>query len=165
MESSKSEMVAIVNSFTEDELRQILDMERELFPETLRDDNYEKEMGEGKFAVIAYCPEEKIAGYIFVVPHDEAHAKLSEADPLMPKTPGALYIESIAVRSDMQGRGYFSKLMKKLLGETKEQTITMHARVQNNSSVGMKKYGAVHLHSVENWFNSGERFDYLVIRR
>jgi ribosomal protein S18 acetylase RimI-like enzyme len=163
MDQSKANIVAKVNILTDEELRQIIEMEHELFPENLRDFHYEKEIAEGKFAVIAYCPEGKVAGYIFSVPHHDAHARLKDADLRMEDMPDALYIESIAIRNDLQGRGYFGKLMKKFLEETGERTITMHARVCNNCSVGMQKYGAERSHSVENWFDSGEKFDYLVI--
>jgi ribosomal protein S18 acetylase RimI-like enzyme len=160
---SNAGRVSVVTSLTDDELRQIFAMERELFPEFLQDDTYDKEL-KGKVAVVAYCPEGRFAGYIFSVPHHEAQAELRHIDPRMPTEPDALYIESIAIRSDLQSRGYFSKLIKKLLERSNGRPITMHARVCNNCSVGMQKYGAIHVHSVEDWFGSGERFDYLVIR-
>ncbi|MFA5831395.1 MAG: GNAT family N-acetyltransferase [Candidatus Paceibacterota bacterium] len=163
MEQSKANIITATTSLTDEELRQIIEMEHELFSENLRDFHYEKEIAEGKVAVVAYCPEGKVAGYIFSVPHHDAHERLKEADPRMEDIPSALYIESIAIRSDLQGRGYFGKLMKKFLEETGGRTITMHARVCNNCSVGMQKHGAAHVHSVENWFDSGERFDYLII--
>ena len=83
----------------------------------------------------------------------------------MPHHESAFYIESIAVRNDLQGCGYFSKLMKKFLEEAGDCAITMHARVSNNCSLGMQKHGAIHIHSVENWFGSGETFHYLVIQK
>ncbi|MCX6739495.1 MAG: GNAT family N-acetyltransferase [Candidatus Parcubacteria bacterium] len=163
-QNSKADMVAIVNSLTDEELRGILEMERELFPESLQDFSYEKEMSAGKTAVVAYCPEGKVAGYIFAVPHCEAHAHLKDIDPNMPEVSDAHYIESIAIRSDLQGKGYFGKLMTKLKEATEGRPITMHARVCNNCSVAMQKHGAVHSHTVPNWFDSGEDFDYLEIK-
>ena len=157
--------VRAVNSFTDEELHQIIEMEHELFPVGLQDFSYEKEIPKGNVAVVAYCPEGKVAGYVFAVPHHEAHAQFRSVDPLMPEAMDAHYIQSIAIRRDLQGRGYFGKLMKKFLEETNGRAITMHARVSNNCSVGMQKHGATHVHSVENWFDSGEKFDYLIIEK
>ncbi|MCX6736055.1 MAG: GNAT family N-acetyltransferase [Candidatus Parcubacteria bacterium] len=156
-------LVAVVNSLTDEELREILEMERELFPESLQDFSYEKEIPKGKTAVVAYGPEGKVAGYIFAVPHHEAHSQLKDIDSNMPEASDAHYIESIAIRSDLQGKGYFGKLMRKFKEATEGRTITMHARVCNNCSAAMQKHGAVHSHTVPNWFDSGEEFDYLTI--
>lgn len=159
---TKANIVTKVSSLTDEELRQIMEMERELFPEGLQD-NYEKEIKDGHIGIIAYGPEGVVAGYIFSIPHHEAYARLKDYDLKMPEAHDAHYIESIAIRKDLQGRGYFSKLMKKFLEVAGDRTIAMHARVYNNCSAGMKKHGAEHKHTVSNWFETGEDFDYLVI--
>lgn len=161
--SKKGGNAVSVSALADEELRQILEMERELFPVSLQDE-YEKEIKGGRIAVLAYDPEGKIAGYVFSVPHHEAHARLNTADPEMPQISDAHYIESIAVRSDLQGKGYFSKLMQKFLEMAGDRPIAMHARVSNNCSIGMQKHGAVRSHAVPNWFDSGEEFDYLEIK-
>jgi len=163
-ESTKANIVTKVSSLTDEELSQILKMERELFPEGLQDD-YDKEVKDDRIAVLAYCPHGKVAGYIFSIPHHEAHVRLKDHDLKMSEVHDAHYIESIAIRKDLQGQGYFSKLMKKFLEVVGDRTITMHARVYNNCSAGMKKHGAEHQHTISNWFGTGEDFDYLVINR
>jgi ribosomal protein S18 acetylase RimI-like enzyme len=160
----KADTITSVQFIDDEDFRQIMDMERELFPEALWDcENYEQKMEGGKITIIAYAPDGKVAGYIFAVPHGEAYDDLKEVDSRMSPMQNAIYLESIAIRSEYQGRGYFSKLVKKLIEEVSGRPITMHARVSNNCSVGMQKQGAVLDHSVENWFDSGERFDYLII--
>ncbi len=157
-------MVVSVNSLTDEELCQILEMERELFPDGLQD-SYEKEIQKDRVAVLAYCPEGKVAGYVFSIPHSEAYSRLNEADPQMLEMSNAQYIESVAIRKDLQGRGYFSKLMKTFLKEVEGSVVTMHARICNNCSSGMQKHGAQHKHTVSNWFETGEDFDFLVMEK
>jgi len=126
----KSDIVAVVESLTDDELRQILALERELFPESLQDIDYEKDLKD-TLAVLAYDPDGNVAGYVICVPHEAVYGEFLGFDPLMPESSGALYLESIAIRRDLQGYGYFSKLVRKLIEAANGRAITMHARVSN----------------------------------
>ena len=166
-DSDEKVLVRLANSLTDEELEQVAALERELFPENLRDD---LEFIRASFGhpetvtVIAYCPEGRVAGYISSLPHNDVSDALKAHDPEFSGNSDALYLQSIAVRPDLQGQGYFSKLMKKFLEGAGERTVTMHARISNNCSVGMQKYGAEYVRSVSDWFGTGEVFDYLEIR-
>jgi len=162
----KANTIEFINDIADEVLAEIIALEKILFPEPLQTEPERiKEiiMNPETISVIAYCDRGKVAGYIASRHHHEAYEDLKDADTSFSLEPGALYLEAIAIRPDLQGKGYFGKLMTKFLEGVGGKPITMHARVVNNCSLGMQKYGARFERSVEDWQGSGESFDYLVI--
>lgn len=162
----KANTIERIGGLDEGLLRQIVEMENKLFPERLRTSE-EKikatfEMP-GTVNIIAYCDKGKVAGYISSVLHNDALSWLKDLDPELEDMPGALYLDSIAIRHDLQGKGYFSKLLNAFLKYTEGRPVTMHARIINNCSLGMQKHGARFVRNVDDWCGSGEPFDFLIL--
>lgn len=141
-------------------------MERENFHELLQlpeEDLRKSLLRHGAVATIAYDEKGEVAGSLlaslFV---DEIEELKNEADPDIEDIPGALHIYSIAVRADLRGKGYFSKLIKKFREEHPGKHITAHANTVNNCSIGMQKHGARFVRRIDNWYGTKEPFDYLI---
>jgi len=116
--------------------------------------------------IVSYTPENDIAGYAYLRPYVECYEELKGHDNKMiiKGMKNALYLDSIAIKKEFHGKGYFSLLVKKMRTEAELNPIIMHARTTNNCSLGMKHRGATKHHSVDNWFGSGEKFDYLILK-
>jgi GNAT superfamily N-acetyltransferase len=156
----------IVEEITEDLICEITALEHSLFHESFHTSEAEihEAMHEpSAITVAAYDDEGKLAGYLLAIDLKEEADDLRESvDPKVEDIPGALYIHSIGIRQDMQGKGYFSKLVKKYLEQYPDKTTALHASTANSCSAGMQKYGARFIHRVENWYDTGEPYDYLL---
>jgi len=162
---SKSNQILIEKDITEDLVREIAIMERENFHEVfhicheeLRDTLHEP----SAINVIAYDENEHIAGYLLAMDFSEEFEDLKSADPGIEDIPGAIYLHSIVVRQDMRGKGVFGKLIKTFRDYCPDKTVALHASTKNASSAGFQKYGARFIRTVENWYGTGEAFDYLI---
>lgn len=113
-------------------------------------------------SVIAYDETGRVGGYLLSVDLKEEIKELKEADTEIQDIPNALYLNNIVVRPDMRGKGIFSRMVQKFLNAFPDRTIALHASTANNSSVGMQKNGARFIRRIENWYGSGEPFDYLI---
>ena len=163
---SKANQIIIEKEISEELVKEIGKMERENFHEVfhicheeLREVLHEP----SAINIIAYDENERIAGYLLAIDFSEEFDDLQkDADPLIEDIPGALYLHSIVVRSDMRGKGIFGKLIKKFRETYPDKIVGLHAHTGNASSVGFQKYGAKFIRRVENWYGTGEAFDYLI---
>lgn len=166
MDEQQKDTVVRVEKLPDEVFAELVKMEEELFPEHLRADEEEiRELFEDpeNVHIIAFDPEGRVAGYILSEKHNKVREELKDADPNMEEIGDALYLSSIAIKSEHQGKGYFSKLMKKFLEHRGGKPVSMHSRTSNESHKKMQKYGATSIRSIEDWHGSGEPFDYLII--
>jgi ribosomal protein S18 acetylase RimI-like enzyme len=165
MNEENYDNVEVLNELPDDVLEQIVGMEGELFPEALRwnEDEFRTTLSSPTPKVVAYDENGRVIGYIISQKHNDAYGELKEDDPDMEDIPDAVYLSSIGIHPEHQGKGYFSKLVKKFIDAVGGKHVTAHARVVNNCSLGLQKHGAKFMHSVDDWSGSGETFDYLII--
>ncbi|MCK9352177.1 MAG: GNAT family N-acetyltransferase [Candidatus Paceibacterota bacterium] len=162
---SKANQTIIEKDISEDLIKEIAKMESEVFHESLAWEEQEMHKAlhhPSAINILSYDEEERIAGYLMTIDLAEEIDELREADPDIEQIPGALYLNNVVVRPDMQGKGYFGKLLKKFLETFPDRTVVLHANTKNNSSVGFQKYGAKFIRKIDNWYGTGEPFDYLM---
>jgi GNAT superfamily N-acetyltransferase len=163
---SKANQIIMEKDITEDLVHEIGNMERENFHEVFHichEEMRDTLIQPSAINIIAYDEEEHIAGYLLVVDFSEEYDDLrNDADPLIENIPDALYLHSIVVRHDMRGKGIFGKLIKTFREKYPDKIVALHAHANNPSSVGFQKYGAKFIRRVENWYGTGEAYDYLL---
>jgi GNAT superfamily N-acetyltransferase len=162
----KANQTVIEKNITEEIIREIMATESGVFHDSLawEEDELRRSLFEpSAVTVIAYDEDGRIAGYLMAMDFSQEIDELrADADPEIEDISDALYINNIVIRPDAQGKGYFGKLVKKILETFPERAISLHASTANNCSAGMQKYGARFIRRVEDWYGSGEPFDYLI---
>ncbi len=160
----------------------IWSMEQDLFPGNIQADDREEvkenlESSDG-ITILAHNESGEFVGYISSEPYEEAFKILSgeDGDPGMDKPEEVaekmgktIYLESTAVL--VPRKGTLSSMMEKFIQEARGRDYThiiMHARTTNGCSHVMtdeEKLGIKVLTTrpVENWWKTGETYDYLVI--
>ena len=154
--------------FTEEELRQIYQVEILAFPKTMQEspDSLREILANPLGIHIVLKKREEIIGYLTALPYNEALEYLGPHDPRLRPDSSALYLESIAVVPQERQSGNFSRLFRQLVYEAQNywyqeyQKIVTHARVKILSPI-MGKYGARRLYTVQNWYGFGEPFDFV----
>jgi GNAT superfamily N-acetyltransferase len=166
---SKANQIIIEKDITEDIVREIRQMEIDNFHEVFHlchEDMRDTLLEPSAINIIAYDDNEHIAGYLLVVDFSVEYDDLrNDADPLIEDIPDALYLHSIVVRHDMRGKGLFGKLIKLFRETYPDKIVALHASTSNASSAGFQKYGAKFIRTVENWYGTGEAFDYLLFEK
>lgn len=165
----KANQTVVEKKVSEETIREIIAMESGVFHDALvwEEDELRRSLFEPSAAtVIAYDEDSRIAGYLMAMDFSREIDELrADADPEIEDIPRALYINNIVIRPDAQGKGYFGKLVKKFLETFPNRAISLHASTANNCSAGMQKYGARFIRRVEDWYGTGEPFDYLVFEQ
>jgi|GEM_PF-6218440 len=157
--------IEVMNDLPPEVAEQIIGMEEMLFPEALRwdEEEFRNTLNSSTPKVVAYDENGNVIGYIISEKHNDILDELRKADPDIEEISDAVHLASIGIHPEHQGKGYFSKLMKKFLEHVGSRHVTAHARSANNSSIGFQKHGGVVVHSVPDWYGSGETFDYIII--
>ncbi len=162
---NKANQIILEKELEENLIHEIAVLESEVFHKSLAWEESELRHILGMsdtISVIAYDENARIAGYLLAVNLSDEIEELKEADPEILEIPNALYLNNIVVRPDTRGKGIFSLMVQKFLNAVPDKTIALHASTANSSSVGMQKNGARFVRRIENWYGSGEPFDYLI---
>ena len=108
-----------------------------------------------------------IIGYMTALPEDESYSLSKGGDPLVIPTSENMYIEAMVIDPAYRGLKPFFMLTKQMIASAKEGgyvNISTHARTTNGfSEIIQKKFGGVFQRAVDNYFDTGETFDYLLI--
>lgn len=116
--------------------------------------------------VIARTTEDLIAGYLLAIPQDRVCAELRPWDPAMAENPRTLYIDLIQTLPGRRQTVGVKSLMAGLCREAGERgfdRLSAHVRTTTGLSRVMQRMmmGCCCLRRLDNWFDSGESFDYL----
>jgi len=158
-----------MSEFSENELKEILEVERACFPPQMQadlEDLRESLLQKKGIKIILREKEGKILGYLSSKPQDIAWKELKGWDKEFKPDKKTLYIESIAIKPEARGLKSLLKILKELKKEVKKEKyekISCYARVQNGFSVFLQKRGVKKLRRIKNWQNFEEPFDYLEI--
>ena len=142
-------------------------LETSVFPEYMQEDEEElEEIFEDKDSIGLLLEEnKKPIGYAVALPLENCEVYDIESDPQF-ENYNTLYLESIAVLPEYQGKGCGSKLfngLSKIAKEKGYKRITLHARKENGfSKIIQGKNGRV-LETYEEWLGD-EEFDYLELK-
>jgi hypothetical protein len=110
--------------------------------------------------------DQRILGYASFLPEKEAKEYLDNREVFLDESD--LYFSELAIDPNAKlGVKGFQDLFRKSILVSKEKgykRLTMHARTINNlSNIIQYRYKANYVRSEENFFGSGEKFDYLFI--
>ena len=116
--------------------------------------------------VIARTPAGLIAGYLLAIPLDRVLAELRQHDPALQGNPRILYIDLIQT---LPGRRQTVGLKSLMAGVCREagargfDRLSAHVRTTTGLSRVMQRVmmGCCCLRRLDNWYDSGESFDYL----
>jgi hypothetical protein len=165
-----SPIAEILNSPDEKEVKEIKAIDTVVFPPemTISEDVVDAFLNNPKSALsVLRMPDGSIAGYMVADPLEEAFEDLKEHDPDMKMLSNAAYIESMAILPGYRSFRNMRTLYDCFLQSAKNKgykTLTMHARTTTGlSDFLQKRAGAKLKRRLENWYDFGEAFDYLVI--
>jgi ribosomal protein S18 acetylase RimI-like enzyme len=91
---------------------------------------------------IMLSDNDKKAGFLFAIPHNDAVVELKDHDLLMKEDSGAYYIENVAILPAYRRKGAFGKMIAALREELRKRDIfriSLHARVHNSLSKNIQK--------------------------
>ncbi len=103
--------VNVLEAVSEQEVQDIIDIDRKIFPTMPVAEEEIRETLESKgIQILLKDAESRTVGYIISLPHDEAYEFLSEIDTDLVKETGGLYIESIGILPELRKtRRYLEK--------------------------------------------------------
>lgn len=169
-EKKSTTKIEAISGYSEEILGQVLDIERESFPEEIQSSPENlKEILENSDGIhlLARDKDEKVVGALLSLRQSQEYEFLKDYDPDFANDENSLYVESIAIKPKSRSIEVANGLFKTLVEQAKERhfkKITMHARVSNGlSDVLQKRCGAKFFKRIENWYGFGEPFDYLEI--
>jgi hypothetical protein len=121
---------------------------------------------ESAYVLCVVDSNKKILGYASFLPEQQAQEYLDGRKVF--NEPENLYFSELAINPKAKlGLKGFQTLFQKSISVAKEKgygKLTMHARVKNGlSNIIQKRYKAEFVRVEENFYNSGESFDYLFI--
>lgn len=107
-----------------------------------------------------------LAGYLLALPHQSVWEELHRWDPEFQKEPTGLYVDIIQTLPGHRQFAGFMGLVTGLCDEARrrgESRIAMHVRTCNGLNRLTRKLfpQSRSLRRIENWFDSGEAFDYI----
>ncbi len=116
--------------------------------------------------VIARTPEGLIAGYLLAIPQDRVCAELRPWDPAMPGSPQNLYIDLIQTLPGRRQTAGLKSLLGGLCREAQRRgfdRLSAHVRTTTGLSSVIQRLmlDCIFLRRLDNWYDSGESFDYL----
>jgi ribosomal protein S18 acetylase RimI-like enzyme len=122
--------------------------------------------GEQHINVLLKSRDGNVTGYLLAIPHSHVFGELCQWDPDLHDDPERMYLDIIQILPEQRGNNLGLYLIQKTCEEAEKRKIfklSMHAR----STTGWAKYllrifAEIRLlRRVENWYGSGEPFDYL----
>ena len=123
-------------------------------------------LGERHINVLLKSREGKVTGYLLGIPHSHVFEELRQWDPDLQDDAERMYLDIIQILPEQRGNNLGLYLIQKTCEEAEKRKIfklSMHAR----STTGWARYllrifsEIRFLRRIENWYGSGEPFDYL----
>ncbi len=162
----------VVEKFDEKDIQDILQLEKECFPEDWQYPDartYYEEMIKDKNNInIFLCEGDKSVGYILAKKHNKAVEELSKYDTELKEDKDKLYIETIQILPEFQGKGGAKKLLVAVCEEATKRGIgkfSIHARTKNNFNAKIKKiFGRtiMYVRKIVKWKPGGdEPYEYI----
>lgn len=123
-------------------------------------------LAEGSINIVLHSAAGKIAGHLLAFPQSSVYEELRQWDPAMRDDPGGLYLDLIQVHPRQRKRGAATRLFRLMALEAGKKgyaKLSMHARKTNRMDERIRKLfpGAHFLRTIENWFDTGEPFEYI----
>ena len=168
--SHGSEMgVEIVTKSSETVISQIINLGKATYPISSNGDKhsfYSDDLNNRNYINLVLKREGTIVGYLLAYPQNEACLNLINWDPRMSRNQGMYYIDTVQTMPDERNSGGFLMLLYRLFEELRRRDIfeiSAHLRQSNGLNRKILKLfpTARYLHTIENFMNTGEAYDYM----
>lgn len=121
---------------------------------------------QGSINVVLRDADQAVAGYLLALPQSCVHAELRQWDPQLEPHPEGLYLDIVQTLPGHRQANGFVKLLAGVCAEAERRgrnRLSMHARASNGVSRLAQKLLTESrcLRRIENWYASGEPFDYI----
>lgn len=116
--------------------------------------------------VVVRTSQGSLLGYLLALPQTEVCEELRQWDPQMRDNPTGMYIDIIQTHPGSRQFSGFMGLASGVCQETRrrgQQRLSMHVRTSNGLYQVVRKLlpDSRSLRRIENWYSSGEPFDYI----
>jgi hypothetical protein len=120
----------------------------------------------GSINVILRSADRAVTGYLLALPQSSVWAELRQWDPQLEPDPEGLYVDIVQTLPGQRQANGFVKLVAGVCAEAERRgrrRLSMHARAGNGVSRLTQKLLTESrcLRRIENWYDSGEPFDYI----
>lgn len=161
--------VDIVTESSEAVINQIIELGKATYPVFSNGDKhsfYSDDLNNRNYINLVLKREGRIVGYLLAYPQDEACVNLRNWDPRMSAESGMYYIDTVQTMPDERNSGGFLILLYRLFEELRRRNISgisAHLRRSNGLNWKILKLfpTARYLHTIENFMNTGEAYDYI----
>lgn len=172
IEQKRDISLFIANEFSEENLQNVLKMEKKCFSESWQFDDaeqYFKEMLENKENINIFLKQgAEVVGYILAKPHNDMVDDLVDDDKDLMKKDNFYYIETIEIIPEARGIGGASRLLLGICDEAGKRNVknfSIHARTVNGFSEKLKKIfdkKITLVRKIENWKHAdNEPYEYI----
>jgi GNAT superfamily N-acetyltransferase len=159
-------------------VKNILFLEKKCFPkEWLYDDAieyYEEQIKYSKNINLLIKSDNKIVGYLLAKPLESSFEELKKEDNKLLKLKDTFYIDTVEILPKYQGKGFYKKILKKLILISKKRKIKkicLHARLLNNTSEKTKdvfiesRAKLIGCRKINRWFYGGnEPYEFICFK-
>ena len=162
----------IVSGYNQQLIRGLLAIQQSAFPQQMQFKEpqlyYREALSDRRnINVVIRSPQGALLGYLLALPQTEVCEELRQWDPQMQRDPAAMYIDIIQTHPDDRLITGFLGLVSRVCQETLRRghkRLSMHVRTSNGLNKVTRKIfpDSRSLRRIENWYSSGEPFDYIV---
>jgi len=161
--------VEIVTESSETVINQIISLGKAAYPIFSSGDKhsfYNDDLNNSNHINLVLKREGIIVGYLLAYPQDEACENLRDWDPRIPRGNSMYYVDTVQTMPDERNSGGFLILLYRLFEELRRRgvsEISGHLRQSNGFNRKIQKLfpDVRYLHTVENFMNTGETYDYM----
>lgn len=160
----------VVSLASPENIAGIADLQKQIVPEGWQfSEQYLKELIESPECLTVELKDgDSVVGFISGKPHELARHELLSHDPRMPENENAMYVDAIGLLEQYRTKTNLLKLMLTFAKSAESRGISrfsMHARRQTGFSENLLKAfkQSKLLYSIDDWYGTGEKFDYIEI--
>lgn len=163
--------VRAVTGASADRVAALVELHRQAFPAHMQSADpasyFAEALGDERHLnIVMQDPAGTVIGYLLAIPQSLVFEELRPWDPGMRDDPERMYLEMIQVLPGQRGSKRGLSLIRMACAEAEKRNIfnlSMHARTTTGWSGYLHRVFAQvrFLRRIENWYDSGEPFDYL----
>jgi ribosomal protein S18 acetylase RimI-like enzyme len=163
--------VRAVTGASPDRVADLVELHRQAFPAHMQSGDPESYFAEAladerNLNIVMQDQSGAIIGYLLAIPQSLVVEELRPWDPDLRDDPDRMYLEMIQIHPERRGRNHALRLFQAVCTEAEKRNIyklSMHARTVTGLNDYLHRIFAEirFLRRLENWYGSGEPFDYL----
>lgn len=163
--------IDIVSGIDTQLINELIELQRSAYPPQMQDqdpERYYREAlnGSDNVNVVLRSPEGKLLGYLLGLPLSNVYAELRECDPEVSADPATLYLDIVQTYPESRLYDGFGRLLAGACDEARQRgyrKLSLHVRTKYGLHLTIRRLfpGSRSLRLIENWWRSGETFEYI----